>query len=239
MLHKFNMAGINVVTEDTDLLEFSSDARRPVCRLRGKPVTPEQAFEIIRRTEASFKDIKEIKEHPDYIHAWNLWMSYFRRKMQDPKEGWVLTDGTVGLDFLPIDKYPEMEELLEGIPAVVKAFPYLDFVLVISDWDEMPKSVWDSFFHHREVEFEQEYWDENFYEAIRLGIWVHDGMIELLRSERAVWKYREYVEKYEDTDRKRYVHEYHGRTADPGLTKEYMYRCIRAYGMDPIKLQVG
>ena len=239
MLHKFNVDGINVVTEDPDLMEYSSATRRPVCRLRGKPVTPEQAFEIIRRTEGSFRDIEGIGDHPDYVHAWNLWMSYFRSGLTEVKEGWVLTDGTVGLNFLPINKYPVMEELLEGIPAVVKAFPYLDFVLVVTNWDEMPNSVWDSFFHHREVEFEQEEWDENFYEAIVLGIWVHDGVVELLRRERAVWKYREYVEKYEDPDRKRYVHEYHGRTADPGLNEEYLHRCIRAYGLDPIKLQVG
>lgn len=236
MLYKRTMDGVTVAAERPSLFEYEAAPKRPVCSLRGKPVSPEQAFEIIRRTEVSFHYIEEIKSHPDYIHAWNLWVEYFRDGPLEHRQGWVLTDGTLGLDFTAIDKFPTMDEMLEGIPGVAKAFPYLDFILTISNWEEMPRTAWDRWFHNEHVPFEQKEWDENFHEAIDVGIWVHDGMIELLDRERAVWKYREYADKYEVDDRKRFVHEYHGRPVDPTINKEYLLKCVRAYGVDPAKL---
>ena len=40
---------------DEDMDEYDSIARRPYYRLRGKPVSKEQAFEVIRRTDSIFR----------------------------------------------------------------------------------------------------------------------------------------------------------------------------------------
>ena len=79
MLHKSVLEGVTIASENPWLFESYTDAKRAFCRLRGKPVTPEQALEIIRRTEYSFGKIVEISEHPDFIDAGNLHMNYFSK----------------------------------------------------------------------------------------------------------------------------------------------------------------
>ena len=46
------------VIVDKEVEGFDSDVRRPHYRMRGKPVTPEQAFEIICRTDSFFWEVR-------------------------------------------------------------------------------------------------------------------------------------------------------------------------------------
>ncbi len=54
-------------------LEKLSCVRRPYYRMRGRSVTKEQAFEIIRRTDSFFSIyMDEIGYHEDFVHACNF-----------------------------------------------------------------------------------------------------------------------------------------------------------------------
>ncbi|MDE7274907.1 MAG: hypothetical protein K2N95_18005 [Lachnospiraceae bacterium] len=52
-----------------DGLEYDGSVRRPYYRMRGKPVTEEQAFELIRRTDNFFREIDEIRRSDDFVSA--------------------------------------------------------------------------------------------------------------------------------------------------------------------------
>ena len=50
-----------------DDINYNDNIRKPYYRMRGKPVTREQAFDIIRRTDSFFCSIDGIDRHKDYI----------------------------------------------------------------------------------------------------------------------------------------------------------------------------
>jgi hypothetical protein len=50
-----------------DGLDYDGNVRRPYYRMRGKPVTKEQAFELIRRTDNFFAGINEIRYSGDFV----------------------------------------------------------------------------------------------------------------------------------------------------------------------------
>ena len=161
---------------DEAMDEYDSVARRPYYRLRGKPVSKEQAFEIIRRTDSIFQLEIQVPWNSGYVETWHINNWWFSR-----------------------NHYPtDMVELIQ-------AFPYLDFVLAITTWDELPEEM---FFCNREdwegddqsyEEFEEKRKFERydgFYDAVDIGFWVHDNTIEILNHKNAVKKYKEYEEKY-------------------------------------------
>lgn len=55
-----------------DDLDYDGNVRRPYYRMRGKPVTKEQAFELIRRTDNFFAGINEIHYSGDFVSAVNF-----------------------------------------------------------------------------------------------------------------------------------------------------------------------
>lgn len=231
MLYKKDYHGVIVAAEDFRLFDYDTATRRPYYRLRGRPVMPEQAMDIIRRTDRYLKDIEAIEEHPDTVDS-----DHFDTWMFDPQHypmyySWIHVDGTVGLDGITY-KYPEANELIWDWVKKVKAFPYLDLVAAITNWNEAPNEIWLEGFS-KMIPIHEETWDENFCEAVEMGIYVHDGMIELLGRERTMWKYEEYRQLYGAGDRRKYLPEYYQDYEKPPVDKEYLKNCIRAYGLEP------
>lgn len=220
-----------IINEDG--ISYDSDVRRPYYRMRGKPVTEEQAFDIIRRTDRFFCGIGEIRSQADFVgggHSDN-WM--FSKNHYPNGYGWIHTDGTVGTNGITY-KYPNLGEFLDEWLCKLRHFPYLDLVFVITDWDEIPNEV-------REVDydcplrsqrlFEYEDWDERFYKAVQLGIYVHDKTIEVLSSQKAISKYKEYAALYEK-NREIYVPDYYMEHGIEQVNLIYLKRCIESYGLD-------
>lgn len=116
--------------------------RRPYYRMRGKPITEEQAFDIIRRTEVGdhWGIFCGLDEHEEYVGSLNFNNWVLPRNHYPKGYGWVHTDGTIGGNAIT-QKYPTVIEFVQEWLVNLMAFPYLDLVIAVTGWDEVPPEV--------------------------------------------------------------------------------------------------
>lgn len=203
------------LSEEKAGLERLSDTRRPYYRMRGRSVTEDQAFEIIRRTDSFFSIyIDEIRQHKDFLHACNFNNWLIMKNHYPDGYGWIHVDGKVGCNAIT-QKFPTLEDFCEEWFFKLRAFPYLDLVIAITDWDEEPWSP-----------------DDKFEDAVVLGIYVHDKCIEILNKQDTLAKYQEYDEKY-GQDPERFESEYYMKHGITQVNEAYLRKCIEAYGLNP------
>lgn len=221
---------------DPEAANVYLEARRPYFRVRGRPVTEEQAFDILRRTNIPPTHDMRMERHPwkDLVYCSgfldNSWFRCF-------PQGWVLPDGTVGMNGISGIKYPYLDEIACEIIPVEFAFPYLDLVIAMTDWNEAPDYAWDAWSEDDEV-FEQEDYPD-FLENIVFGIWLHDNTVELMAPERAREKYAEYNRLYGGPDEEIFkVFYYESRELYP-VDLAYLKRMIRSHGLDPEEVLAG
>lgn len=211
------------------------NVRRPYFRLRGKSVTKEQAFEIIRRVDRFFNSIDDITSHDDFINCLNFRCNIIPNEyFGDATWGWIHTDGFVGVNDFTF-KYPKENEFVVEWVKYLAEFPFLDLMIVITNWDEIPPEVWYKMFD--ELSYTCKYWDaddeynEAFLKAIQFGIHVHDNKIELLNRKEAHIRYIEYDALY-GTQKARCSADYNDVNGIFEADLEYVRRCIEAYGFD-------
>ena len=214
---------------DEEVREFKSFTRRPYYRMRGRNVTADQAFDIIRRVDNVFRSgTSAVQEHADYIGSMNFDSWIFDRHHYPRHYGWIHADGTVGCDAIT-QKYPDVDEFIAEWFIKMMAFPYLDLVIAITDWDESPPSAASGFTYKcnpyaRTI--------PTFEESIVCGIWVHDQVLEIMSPKRTVKKYAEYVKLYEGKNRDKYLPEYYQDNGIVQADENYLKRCIEAYGLN-------
>lgn len=218
------------VTEDID--ESFWDIRRPYFRLRGKPVTQEQAFDIIRRTDSLFRFMEIVHESDTFLSSFNFSNSILEKRDFTNRYGWVHPDGFIGINDTPTEKYPELYEFVIEWVRYLAEFYYLDIMIAFTCWEEVPPAVLKSPKYDllETWEYNNAY-DEKFLKAIVFGIHVHDDKVEILNRKDARIKYQEYNHLY-GTQRERFVVDY---CADNGIFEadlEYAKRCIASYGLD-------
>lgn len=133
--------------------------RRPYFRMRGRPVTEEQAFDILRRTLSlpfegfDFWDQKKLLEGrlTSYgVALDNSWLDH-----NSPRHGWIFPDGTVGMNDHIGETYPSTLSFIDNLLMLHRAFPYLDLVLAFTDWNEFPPYAWKGRYRHND-EWEEE-----------------------------------------------------------------------------------
>ncbi|WP_320936763.1 hypothetical protein [Enterocloster lavalensis] len=214
---------------DEEVREFKSFTRRPYYRMRGKKVTADQAFDIIRRVDNVFRSgTSAVQEHADYIGSMNFDSWIFDRHHYPRHYGWIHADGTVGCDAIT-QKYPDVDEFIAEWFIKMMAFPYLDLVIAITDWDESPPSA-ASGFTYKYNPYDRTI--PTFEESIVCGIWVHDQVLEIMSPKRTVKKYAEYVKLYEGKNRDKYLPEYYQDNGIVQADENYLKRCIEAYGLN-------
>lgn len=217
---------INIVNMD----DF--DARRPYYRIRGPRVTEEQAFEIIRLTDREFNmsfEQSRIFGPLGYIgsgHIENLWFT--ANHVPSPR-GWCHPSGIIGVNNIS-GKYPELDELIWEFKGYIQAFPFLDMIVAVTDWNEMPKYAWDLDWDDP-IRKKEEYPD--FIENIQIGFWIHNGILEILNQDRAQRVYREYEAKYSEPNRDIYVVDYYSDNHIFPANYDYLRRIVAAYGLNP------
>lgn len=209
--------------------KFDSLVKYPYYRMRGKPVTENQAIEVIRKTDFYI--------HSQFFqsrscHASELVSSYhFRNCWFNPQHysahyGWVHPNGTVGINSVT-GKWPTFLELLEELLGYQKAFPFLDFVAAFTWWVENPHyELWGG--NAQEDEVSKQYPD--FLDNVQYGVRLDGHAIEFLGRNRAVETYQEYEAPYGDSDFSVYIPEScRGKTC-PFDMDAYYLRCIAAFG---------
>ena len=223
--------------------EYDTDVRRPYYRMRGRRVTPEQAQDIIRRTDkmiatlgvycgATELSARKRIDGGDYIGTVNFNQWWFMRNHSPTHYGWSHPDGRIGCNAIT-QKYPDFG--------------------AVSDWDEHPPYWWDAVdaidkkWQKREEKGElpeeekrreradrsrldyMEYPD--FCDHLEIGICTHDNVIEFLNPKNAAKRYREYEARYGAEDPKVYVPEYYEDRKLLLCDNAYLIRCLRGYGM--------
>ncbi len=223
------------ITKNTKLIiddgmeEYASNARRPYYRLRGKKITEDQAFEIIRRTDRLSPWSLEIP-CDDLIEPINIRNNWTRNNYYPSPSGWVHPDGIIGINDIT-GKYPELEELIDDLLILIHYFPYLDFVMAITSWDEIPPYLWKKLSELRNHTYD-DYPD--FFDNIMIGFWVHNGTIEVMSPERTAIVYSEYDKKYGEKNQKIYCPEYYMDFQPDVISDDFVKRCYNAYGVDEI-----
>lgn len=212
-----------------DDLDYDGNVRRPYYRMRGKPVTKEQAFELIRRTDNFFAGINEIRYSGDFVSAVNFSNHLIHKNHFPQGYGWIHADGTVGTNGITY-KYPEMYEFIGEWFEKLRKFPYLDLVIGITCWNELPNALWKDLSNKAKCR-EMELNDELFFSGVVLGIYIHDKTLEILTPKKAIRKYKEYAKRYEK-NKEVYIPEYYQENGIVQVDLPYARRCIEAYGLD-------
>lgn len=201
---------------DEEVAEYNSYARRPYFRLRGKRVTEQQAFDIIRGTIFDFRDRKGDDCGDVYTLHLPEWFIECDHKLSH--YSWCHPNGVIGVNGIT-DKYPNILELIGDMINIKHAFPYLDFVMAITDWNEVPPEKWDWNEELQKIKDRDKYSTAlhqldyreypNFLDNLEIGIWVHDDVIEFMGPSRTRKIYRQYVKKYEEPNKDIYVPRYY------------------------------
>lgn len=226
-------AMIQIILTD-DIADSFYNVRRPYFRLRGKPVTEGQAFEIIRRVDRFFNNIEAINNSDEFISCLNFRSNIIPNAFFGDTWGWIHPDGFIGINDITF-KYPEENEFIAEWVKYLAEFPFLDIMIAITNWDEIPPVVWHKMFD--DLFYTCKYWDaddeydEAFLKAIQFGIHVHDNKIELLNKKDARTRYIEYDALY-GIQKARCSADYNDVNGIFEADLEYVKRCIEAYGFN-------
>ena len=217
---------------DAKANNWESIVRRPYYQMRGKRISESQAFEIIRLTDAFFSWELDLEQA---VHSINFNMWWFSTNHFPYKYGWISPDGFVGTNGI-MQKWPDINEIIEEWSTYVSLFPYLDLIVGITWWNEMPDERWELFsdyINHKISDDEYIYKEyDGFLENLDIGIWVHDGKIEIIDAEKTAKIYKEYDEKYSESNKKIYVSNYNQDFQPDIVNFEYLKKCISTYGID-------
>lgn len=231
---------------DEEVKDWDSWVRRPYYRLRGAKITEEQALEVIRRTDTFFTWPINFEElYSDSLFSMNFNMWWFYSNHIPSKYGWVHPNGIVGINAIT-QKYPDINELIDEWTELTEHFPFLDLVVAITDWNEqcserqrisdqnwslMDKLTFEEYLKKENemtfIDLERSELEKN----IEIGVWVHDGVVEIMNKERTVQKYLEYEKLYEEPDSRIYMDEYYSTFQPDIISKEYLFKCLDAYGI--------
>lgn len=217
---------IKMLVDDSFDDYWCGTARRPYFQLRGKPVTREQAMEILIRTESlwSWEFSGEITP-PGYVLSSLCRNSCYNIPL-NWRTCWVHPDGTIGQNDMFGFTWAEVNEIMCDFVPLVSAFPYLDFFVGVSYYDEhLPeKENWYP------PEWE-EYQKDGFSSLIRYGIWIHDKTIEIVNEDAARKLYREYERLYEASNKAIYESDYYTDQEPMELDWEYFKRAVESINM--------
>ena len=208
---------IEIVIAGDESVNLVRNVRRPYYRMRGVPVTREQAFDIIRRTDRFFDYVSAVCNHKDYIGCMNFDNWLIQKNHYPTGYGWIHADGTIGTNATT-QKYPTVREFIEEWYKLLYAFPYLDLIIAVTWWNEEP---WG----------DETVSEEEFCKEVAVGIYVHDRKLEILNPSDTIAKYTEYNKCY-GTPPEKFEREYYERHKIEQVNPAYLRKSIEAYGLD-------
>lgn len=199
-------------------ISAESPCRRPAVWMRGRTITPDQAFEVIRRCDRFFQpwpsaDREEVRP-PD-----GVWVQLLESSLFENGVGWCRPDGRIGWDGTCRIKNPLEEELLESGCLLVKQFPFLDLFFLFWDSEETEAFTPGQLALHGMPQPE-------------FGLRFRPGRVEIYGPHDA-WEtfcrfqaeYGEAPETYDESEQM--------SRGTAGVDRAYLDRCLRANAMDP------
>ncbi len=254
--------GLTVIDDTDGKARWTSEAKEPYFRLRGRRLSEEQAFEILARTEHIFeRAVWEVQQEGDALKkAVEEWYEKIRRNGYEGNPslfffndyfsdsivryigGYVWPDGRVGLNEV-MYKYPFMDEILDQFMDWAMKYPCLELVLVITKWDCMSPmrykaSVLDSLEHipnpDRDLDEYQKPYEPITAEDVDCAVEIKPGLIHFLTPEEGLKKLAEYDQQYTEEERRQFASDaYHSHTKVRELNRDYLMRIIEYYGGAP------
>ncbi len=172
---------------------WNTDTRWPYYRLRGKPVTIEQAEYIISKCyEFSASGYKSGFCTQHFVP----FSAYY-------KHGWVHPNGMIGHNEV-LNKIPTCDEIIDSCYGIATAFPFVDLVAAITDIEGSPLFEMDrddrepdavtGEFHYVEYPMEIE---QQWQGRIDFGVHIHDGRVSILGPDDTRSLYEQYRAAYE------------------------------------------
>ncbi len=167
--------------------------RRPCYAIRGKPITPAQAKEVILLTDSVLYKHKACNSY--FYNNWCGAINNFYNDSRDSEAwGWCHFDGYIGLNHYTYDKNPFADELLYPWIELANYVDYLDMVIVITERDErvFRKSIFGEMDYHP-IE-----------DLVIGGIRVKGKVVEALSEAKARVLFMQYDRLYSRHDIKRF-----------------------------------
>lgn len=193
-------ANIAIKYSESSLQFDFGDTRRPVFSLIGKPISKDDASNIIRLTDNYLHEFYMPKEYrrsntiteifnqydvepKNYVIQECFENNWFPKDSSTPY-GWCHADGYIGLKHYIGRKNPTLDEMLFDWTSVIsKVSKELDIVIAVTDLDEIIKQ-YDIFNDH-----------------IVVGLHIQGDTIEILSAVKARLLYKQYSEKYNSKKR--------------------------------------
>ena len=116
---------------DTPLDRGWQSPRWPYVSIRGRTVSPDRAIDILSRSGCSCGLVPPPEQPGLFSRGFpNEWDG-------DGCCGWCRPDGRLGYDGT-VWKNPSLDEIFQDVLETARVFPWLDFTVAVSDWEEMP-----------------------------------------------------------------------------------------------------
>ena len=216
---------------------FGTLKRKPYFRIVGKPITPEQAAEFIKKTDEIIPELFEKwKYNEKYYKSYDVRNEYKHLPLKCIKTSVyasnisiIRPDGIIDSEGISNCKYPLYHHFLDDMKSIAEAFPFLDFVIVVTCWNEQSPFEWNWDDYIKDIEAGRKTEEEvdkireiedDIYKAIHTCIWVHDGTAD--------WFYSKYAEGIEKL--KNYMKLYHKENDDISCGQ-----CLLNMGTDKIE----
>lgn len=206
-----------------EMLNYCSGIRRPGYFLRGAPVSPELAREIIARTALVMKDwfmdlcdscywdwenVCPISQYFDRLSFWTPFLDFVHfdnwwfDEGHDPM-GWCHFDGTLGADAIT-QTYPDVREYVRDWAPFAAAFPQVELMVLTLRLDERCLDHTD-LRHPRYITAHDTAQVKKYADV---GFHIHDGRMTLLRPQDAHRLFLDFQARYpydEEEQRRREV----------------------------------
>lgn len=214
--------------------------------LRGVPVTPEQAIDIITKLDGLFnvnswdKKSCRAKWQPylgsDRVGFIHFNVDNFSEYFKTWSQTWIHPDGRIGFNG-QTSRIPFFDELLDECISIAKAFPYLEIIIVSTYWEEScnetlilyPKDgeSWDDV-ENISVPARIKRNSSEFLDQVEVGLYIKDGIVHVLNVDDSVAKFKEICSKYAHEETDDYFMNYHYSFKD---NLELFFECGRRRGI--------
>lgn len=223
-----NTDKIKVIYHNNLIPNFPGNIRRPFFMIRGKQVTSEQAMDIISKT--------------DYTFAWHDNMLdgnfNFKNAIQNIANccwfnlgsdwstgiGWCYPTGDLYTNDCTDVKYVDFDGFLGEAYELKENFPFLDMIMVVTDWNEMP----DEIFYNKEGVDYYKLYRKHFQFLIHLV----NEEIHVYTREYALEKYIEYIKELGMRDIEIMSNQPNLSNKELKDKVEYFKECVRRHQLD-------